>query len=537
MEFRPVEAFKTLLGLQRAAGAETTQTAQGSQPRALAFGADPEAYHGASYSRKSTRGWHAAANDANAETLPAKDTLLARGRDLVRNAPVARAATNRLKTCVVGTGLEPSPVLPFGSLEMEREQAAAWQRSAKELFKIWAENAVAFDAAGRLNFYQAQAQIMANVFQTGEVFVLLPMVERPGQPIKTKIKIVEAEFCSSPNNMDTAAVTAGLELDSWGFTQAIWLTNAHPKSGKVLEWKRTPVYGGTSGRRQVLHIMEQDRPGQLRGISWLTPVMEKLKQLDRYTDAELMAAVVQGMFTVFIKRPQITAEDGLLEAPLADGEGVQTDGTDIQLGNGAVVGLAEGEEIQTANPSRPNPVYENFVNSIYREIGSALGIPYEVLLQSFQGSYSAARAAFMEGWRYFKERRQWLVAAFCQPVYEAFLDEAIAAGYLQAPGYFENAIKRQLWLNCRWQGDAQGQIDPLKEVQANAMAVEKGFKTFDQVAAEQGEDWLEVTTQLAHERETRRNLGLEVEPQPDGAGRPVNAETPPAADAGTDPAE
>ena len=33
----------------------------------------------------------------------------------------------------------------------------------------------------------------------------------------------------------------------------------------------------------------------------LAPIIETLKQLGRYTDAELMAAVVSGMYTVFIE--------------------------------------------------------------------------------------------------------------------------------------------------------------------------------------------------------------------------------------------
>ncbi|MCH5894346.1 phage portal protein, partial [Salmonella enterica] len=68
------------------------------------------------------------------------------------------------------------------------------------------------------------------------------------------------------------------------------------------KWERIPAYGKKTGRRNVLHVMQDwERPGQRRGVPVLAPVIEALKQLGRYTDAELVAAVVSGLFTVFVK--------------------------------------------------------------------------------------------------------------------------------------------------------------------------------------------------------------------------------------------
>ncbi len=49
-------------------------------------------------------------------------------------------------------------------------------------------------------------------------------------------------------------------------------------------------------------MQDWERPGQRRGVPVLAPVIEALKQLGRYTDAELVAAVVSGLFTVFVKQ-------------------------------------------------------------------------------------------------------------------------------------------------------------------------------------------------------------------------------------------
>ena len=57
------------------------------------------------------------------------------------------------------------------------------------------------------------------------------------------------------------------------------------------------------------------------------------------------------------------------------------------------------------------------------------------------------------------------------------LDEAVEKGYIKLPGYFENPLKRKAYLSAEWYGQAQGQIDPLKEVKASVMKIEYGLST------------------------------------------------------------
>ncbi|HGV4614003.1 TPA: phage portal protein, partial [Escherichia coli] len=120
------------------------------------------------------------------------------------------------------------------------------------------------------------------------------------------------------------------------------------------KWERIPAYGSKTGRRNILHVMQDfERPGQRRGVPVLAPVIEALKQLGRYTDAELVAAVVSGMFTVFIKTD---APDGPVgESGIPQYEQIDNhDDNTQEMGNGSIVSLGEGESIDTANPGRPN---------------------------------------------------------------------------------------------------------------------------------------------------------------------------------------
>jgi capsid protein len=68
-----------------------------------------------------------------------------------------------------------------------------------------------------------------------------------------------------------------------------------------LKWERVPARD-RDGRPPVLHLFDRLRPEQTRGVPYLAPVIEHLKQLGDYSDAEVTAAVVSAMFTLASRR-------------------------------------------------------------------------------------------------------------------------------------------------------------------------------------------------------------------------------------------
>lgn len=105
-----------------------------------------------------------------------------------------------------------------------------------------------------------------------------------------------------------------------------------------------------------------------------------------------------------------------------------------------MIGLAPGEKVSSVDPGRPNAAFDPFVMAILRQIGVALEIPFELLVKHFTASYSAARAALLEAWKFFYTQRKWLADNFCQPVYEAWLTEAVLSGRVSAPGFFDDPL-------------------------------------------------------------------------------------------------
>lgn len=407
--------------------------------------------------------------------------LRERSRDLYMGAPLATGALKTMRTNIVGPGLRLNAQIDAGYLGLTREEADQWETHVEREFSLWADS-LHCDAQRMNNFYQLQGLGFLSQLMNGDTFCLLPIIPRPGMPYDLRVHIIEADrVCNPqqmPNEFDTKIVN-GVEINQYGEVVAYHIADKHPDSVSGMtqnKWSRIEKFGQKTGRPNILHLIEMERPEQRRGVPVLAPVIESMKQLVRYSDAELMAAVVNAFYSVFITTENNGEKDefgSIPEEDMIDGE----DENSIELGTGTVHFLGENEKIQEASPGRPNANFDGFVTSICRQIGAALEIPYEVLLKNFTSSYSASRGALLEAWKMFKMRRQWLADSFCQPIYEEFLTEAIAKGRIEAPGFFVDPMIRKAYCQAEWNGPSQGQLDPLKEVNAAEKRVQNGFTT------------------------------------------------------------
>ena len=467
-------------------------------------------YTGGSRSRRSLESWKVTSGSADADLLTDLSVLRDRSRDLVRNAPIAGGAVNTIATNVVGTGLAMQSRIRADVLGMSEEAQAAWQRNAELEFSVWAQSPDC-DITRTQNFYELQNLVCRAALESGDVLTLLPSLRRQGDLYGLKLQIIEADRLSNPGAaIDAPALAGGVQMDEYGAPVGYHIMRQHPGDLRLTarEWDLYPAFGQKTGRRNVLHHFVRLRPGQTRGEPLLAPVIDSLKQLDRYTEAEIMAAVVSGMFTVFVH------SDGPgLDLANSQSMGYETGATssdkDAKMGYGAMVDLRPNEKVEFADPGRPNAAYDPFVMSILKQIGMRLGMPFEVLMLSFTASYSASRAALLQAWKFFGVRRAWLAASFCQPVYETFLAEAVAKGRIAAPGFFADPVVRAAFCGAEWQGDGPGSIDPLKEALAIEKRLDIGITNLQkETSAYDGSDWETNHAQQAKERRMRERDGL-----------------------------
>lgn len=476
--------------------------------------------------------------DSDADTLRDLRELRARSRDLVRNSAIAGGAIETEVTNVVGSGLRLISRIDADRLGIDQEAAEEWQDNVEREFCLWAMSEYA-DAYGQQTWAEMQDLAFRTHLESGDAFVVLAQVKRPDWPYSLAVQIIEADRVSNPGWVaDTDDMTAGIERDKSHFPVAIHVCNRHP--GRYItptdfKWTRVAIRG-KSGRRNVLHLMRKLRPGQTRGVPALAPVIELLKQLTRYSTAEVDAAVNSAVFALFVKMDPDTFadtfDDGAQQSYIDAAK--RWDGT---VKSGAAVNLLPGEEIQSPEMGRPNPNFDPFVNAVMTQIGMALNIPKEVLTKHFQSSYSAARAALLDAWRTFKIRREWLAVKFCQPVYEEWLADAVASGRISAPGFFADPAIRMAWTGAQWSGDGPGAIDPLKEVQAAKARVDMGLTTLaEEISAYDGGDWDDKHRENVRITEERVESGLQapVAPPPGTPGMPAMPGAPAAAPAQND---
>lgn len=466
--------------------------------------------YGASVVKKSLAGWLHAGGSSREDIEDNVSILRQRTRDLYMGVPIANGAVKTMRTNIVGRGLRLKPNIDTELLGISPEERRTLEKQIEREWNIWAESTDC-DMARIDNFCELQQLAFLNWLISGDCLAVLPVKPRLNQPYDLRVQLIEADRLCSPDNCDTIdnKIVGGVEVDQSGEVVAYHIADHHPLSYAYadISWQRVEAFGKTTGRRNVLHLMNRERIGQRRGVPFLAPVIESLKQLGRYTDAELVAAVVSGMFTVFIEKADASSEDAIGSIIPEEVQVDAEDETTIELAPGAVIDLNEGEKAHDMNPGRPNANFGGFVEAICQQIGASLEIPYELLMKRFNSSYTASKGALEEAWKMFNMYRDWLATDFCQPVYEEWLTEAVAKGRIKAPGFFADPVIRKAYCGAKWNGPAKGMLDPVREVTAAEKRVQNGFSTrSDETMQMTGTSYYNNIEQLKHEEKELREV-------------------------------
>ncbi|MDO5788434.1 MAG: phage portal protein [Fusobacterium sp.] len=454
--------------------------------------------HGASTRKNAFREFDDNLYDADEDIGDNKEILMARSRQLYMGNPIAVGAIRKMRTNIIGTGIKLKPKINKKLLNLSDDEANKIEERIQILWELWA-NSTECDIERQSNFYQLQSLAFITQLVDGECFVLLPYKKRVNDIFELKIKLVDSARCITPSaNVDAKN---GVELNKDGEVIAYWFIN----NKLTLVPERVQVRG-KNGRLNVLVLMEKERIGQRRGVPLLAPVIEMLSQITKFTNAELMNAVVSSMFSVFITS-EVNANpiSNMFQQQNPNQNNQRTN--DYSLGSGTIMELEPGQDVKFAEPTRPNTQFDNFLFAMCKQLGTALEIPVEVLLSNFNASYSASKASLEEVWKMYMMRRSWLITHFCQPIFEEWLDEAVAKGYIKLKDYFKNPLIRKAFQQAEWYGETQSQLDPYKEVRAAELRIATGLSTVARESrAINGSDWKDNIEQRKIEIEAMGGL-------------------------------
>ena len=485
------------------------------------------AWKGGRKDRRPTRNWRPKAGSADADTLPDLPDLRSRSRDHERNSPIGTGAIATSVTGIIGAGLKLQASIDAEALGIAPEQADAAEREQEREFALFCKRC---DFTRVQSFDELQELVLRSKKSSGDVLIVRRYRKDAGDSYGTKLQVLEADRLSNPDRAgDTETVSGGVETDKDGAPVKYHISNRHPGNLRALpdKWEAVPARTA-AGLAAVIHLYDRTRPEMTRGLPFLAPVIEHLKQISDYSDAEVTAAVIGAMTTLAIETPLDTDAEG--NPPVGERTETTAD-NEVQLGNGAVISLAPGEKANLLSPSRPNAQFDPFWMSFMRQIGVALELPAELLIKHFTASYSASRAALEMAWQTFSRERARFAARFCQEVYGWAMDEAVASGRLARPGWFADSGVRDAWLAANWIGPRRFSLNPLQEANADKVDFEMGTKSGEEICMERtGGEIEKKLAQRKKEEALRRDAGLPALGNAAAAVPPPPEETKPQAE-------
>jgi len=453
--------------------------------------AKKRAYDGASMGRR-TEGWITTASSANTEVRYALHRLRERARDLGRNEPYAKRGLRIIRTNTVGAGIIP---VPIGS-------SKGRSKKFQDLWRAWGEtNQCDFD--GRHNFYGLQALVMRTVAESGECLIRRHRLGKVDErnPVPVRIQVLEPDYLDSlkeeilydnDKKNKTGFIIQGIEYDAKGKRVAYWLYPEHPGGfvlGRLqgLRPERVPA-------EEVLHIYEMERPGQVRGVTWFSPVIVKFKDFSDFGDATLLRQKIASLFAAFVTDEENSSDfsGGTKEPPLGK-----------RLEAGAIEELSGGKKVAFSDP--PSPIgYAEFSREQLRALAGGLGVTYEALTGDYsQVNFSSARMgriefyANVDDWRW-----NMLIPQFCEPAWSWFTEAAGIAGYGTQSVY------------SKWTPPRRELVDPAREIPAMIKASRAGFQSLSQTIRENGYDPEEVFEEIARDNEAIDRLKLILDSDP-----------------------
>lgn len=436
-------------------------------------------YYDAASSGRRTAGWRRGNGDGNQATDVGLG-IRVHARDLVRNNPWAKRGVNSIVNKTIGWGIEPQ--LPPGRF------AVRW--------KQWAETP-ACDADGRNDLQGLAKLIFRTVVVSGECLVRRRLrFVSDGLPLPVQLQVLEPDFLddqkdeSLPNGGE---IIQGVEFSPIGKREAYWLLPEHPGAARV--GVRGSVFRQSDRipASEILHICKPDRPGQVRDVSWLAPIVRRLKDLDDYEDAALMKQKIAACLAVLIS---------------GDDPGNLGVGTDIEGRDSLQPGLmVRTGSATTTTVVDPPAVSEHgpYTTQVLRGIAAGAGIGYEDLTGDFQNMpFSAARMSRIQTWENIHDWR-WslMVPQFYDPVWAWAVDAADFVGAMPPKGYA-----------VQWTPPPMPMLDPAAEGQAYIRNVRGGLQSLSDAHRELGYDPKRLLEELAADLKELDRLGLLLDSDP-----------------------
>jgi lambda family phage portal protein len=447
--------------------------------------------------RRRLKSWVPTQYTVNTILASSGNLLRSRCRDAMRNNAHANAASDSFVANVIGTGIKPSSLIADNPDLREA------------VMNLWLEWTDQCDADGLADFYGMQTIVARAIFEAGECFIRFrPRRMEDGYLVPLQIQLLESEMCPFEKNEKAPNgnfIMNGIELDFLGKRAAYWFFPVHP-GDRPIEVGVNNMLPVRVPASEVLHIFRCTRPGQMRGVPLLTPALVRLFFLDQYDDAELERKRIAAMFAGFITTP---APEDVIPIDGIDGSAEQENVGLSGLEPGTMQTLLPGEDIKFSDPADVGGSYEAYQYRQQLAVFAALGIPYSICTSDLRrANYSSLRGSIVEYRRKLEQlQHNIFVFQMCAPIWRRWMDTAVLAEAIDINETIYLADKSQ-FTRARWIPQRNDWVDPLKDRQAEKLAVDAGFKSRSDVIEAEGFDPEESDKRVAADKQREEDLDL-----------------------------
>lgn len=433
---------------------------------------------------RSREGWQTfSETSGNSETRFVIRILRERSRDLVRNNPYAKKAVQVIVTNTIGTGIKPS--IPKNTLSKSEE------KKVMAAYSEWAET-TACDHAGKVNLYGIQLQAYRACVESGDAF--LRIYRSPKQKIPVKLQLLEADFCDHQRDGyavgDDGYIVQGVEFDKHHIIVAYWMFEKHPADLQ-------PIVASLMSKRipasEIIHLYEELRPGQVRGVPQGVSAFSDLKDLKDYQTAQLMRQKIASCYTVFVRKTDKDFQDNYTTQT----NGKNLDPLSEKVSPGQIDYLNPGEDITFANPPGTTG-YDEYTKAIIRGIAIGYGVTYESISGDLSNvNFSSGRMGWLEMHR---QITQWqelvIIPGLCNPIWDLFITGAIMRGIVSKP------------VAANWTPPRRDMIDPAKEIKGIEMQIRAGLISRSEALRQFGYDAENLFAEIVEEQTEADKAGV-----------------------------
>ena len=440
-------------------------------------------------------GWVAINAPAEQMNQGQRDIIRARSRDLENNADIAEAIIGTFERNVIRTGMHVQ-AKPIGKDGNEDEKLG---KTMEKLWERWCrpENC---DITGESTFGEMQGMATRRMIADGGILFVLSDNPYKNAEIPLILQMREVDEIDSTRFSYGAAgenrIINGIEVNEYNKPVAFWLKTITPDGLILGDSKRIDA-------ERVIYLRKKIRPSQLREVPKLANTINRVRDVNEYSEAVSIKERVLACLSVFIKKAIPGGGVGR-GSNIASPKDEKTGYAVKTLSPGLVTELMPGDDVTSVNPSGQASNAKEFIASQQRLIAAGQGLSYEAVARDMsEVNYSSARQGLIEDKKTYEMLQEYIKRHLCEKVWREFITQAVLADKLNIPDFFTN---KEDYLNHDWIAPGSDWIDPLKEVKANAEALESNQVTLEDICAKSGRDWREVMAQRKKEIDFEKSL-------------------------------